>query len=217
MTHPYWPVWGIRIRTPRLELRPVREAEMADLVELAGRGIHDPDTMPFLVPWTDLPSPGRERASTSFYLGCWAEWLPERWRLPLAAYRGDECVGQQDLCAVDFGVLRTVETGSWLGRAHQGRGLGTEMRAGALPLAFDHVGARRAETGAFEDNAASLGVTTSLGYRPNGDRLRRRRDGWGRERCFVMEEAEWERSAARTVRVEVDGVDAAVLAQLGAV
>jgi RimJ/RimL family protein N-acetyltransferase len=61
-----------------------------------------------------------------------------------------------------------VKTGSWLGRDFQGRALGKEMRAVVLALAFDGLGAEVAETEAFVDNAASAGVSRSLGYEPNG-------------------------------------------------
>ena len=59
-------------------------------------------------------------------------------------------------------------TGSWLGLRHQGRGIGTEMRAAVLLFAFDHLGATRARSAAFVDNPASLRVSEKLGYRPDG-------------------------------------------------
>ena len=61
-------------------------------------------------------------------------------------------------------TLRQFETGSWLGLAHQGRGIGTEMRRATLQLGFVGFGARWATTGAWSDNAPSLGVTERLGY-----------------------------------------------------
>jgi RimJ/RimL family protein N-acetyltransferase len=42
------------------------------------------------------------------------------------------------------------------------------MRAAVLGLAFDHVGARTARSGAFTDNPASLTVSARLGYREDG-------------------------------------------------
>ena len=54
--------------------------------------------------------------------------------------------------------------------SYQGRGLGTEMRAAVLGLAFDHLGAERARSEAFTDNPASLGVSRRLGYREDGSR-----------------------------------------------
>lgn len=211
----FFPVWAVRLRTPRLELRPAREAEVLDLIELSGCGVHDPDTMPFVVPWTDTPSPERERGTLQHYLGCWAGMSPQAWRLPFAAYAGDDCVGTQTLLAEDFGGRSTIETGSWLGSRHQGLGYGKEMRSAALRLAFDGLRAHRAVTGAFEDNQASLGVTRALGYRTNGDTLRARRGRPARVLNFVMDRADWPGSAAARVPVELEGMDEQVRAQLG--
>jgi RimJ/RimL family protein N-acetyltransferase len=65
-------------------------------------------------------------------------------------------------------VVREVVTRSWLGLAHHGQGYGTEARAGALTLAFDHLGATDATSEVFQDNHASQGVSRKLGYRPDG-------------------------------------------------
>jgi len=80
-------------------------------------------------------------------------------------------MGVQDVTARDFAVRKTVVTGSWLGRAYQGRGYGTEMRAAVLTLAFDGLGADRAESGYFTGNAQSAGVSAKLGYVDNGDQI----------------------------------------------
>jgi RimJ/RimL family protein N-acetyltransferase len=77
-------------------------------------------------------------------------------------------IGSQTINASRFEVMRTVGTGSWLGREFQGRGYGKEMRAAVLAFAFDGLEARVAESDAFVDNAASNGVSRSLGYRENG-------------------------------------------------
>lgn len=93
--------------------------------------------------------------------------------------------------AESFAIHRTVDTGSWLGRAYQGRGLGREMRGAVLGFAFDGLGARVAESSAFLDNAASNAVSRGLGYEENGfgslapegvarvtQRFRMTLDGW---------------------------------------
>lgn len=213
MTHPHWPLWDIRIRTPRLELRPVREAEMADLSELIDGGIHDPATMPFLIPFTDAPNPQRAHDSYRFWMGCWAGWSVESWRLVLAAYSDGRCVGSQDLQATDFPTLRTVTTGSWLGLPHQGHGLGREMRAAVLQLAFEGLGAQRAATEAFEDNVASLRVTESLGYHRNGSEVVRRRDGRATVLRYVLERDDWE--PRRRDDIALDGLSAEALDMFG--
>lgn len=213
MTHPHWPLWDLRIRTPRLELRPVRESEMADLSELIDGGIHDPATMPFLIPFTDAPNPQRAHDSYRFWMGCWAGWSVESWRLVLAAYSDGRCVGSQDVQATDFPTLRTVTTGSWLGLPHQGHGLGREMRAAVLQLAFEGLGAQRAATEAFEDNVASLRVTESLGYHRNGSEVVRRRDGRAMVLRYVLERDDWE--PRRRDDIALDGLSAEALDMFG--
>lgn len=213
MTHPHWPLWDLRIRTPRLELRPVREAEMADLSELIDGGIHDPATMPFLIPFTDAPNPQRAHDSYRFWMGCWAGWSVESWRLVLAAYSDGRCVGSQDVQATDFPTLRTVTTGSWLGLPHQGHGLGREMRAAVLQLAFEGLGAQRAATEAFEDNVASRRVTESLGYHRNGSEVVRRRDGRAMVLRYVLERDDWE--PRRRDDIALDGLSAEALDMFG--
>src|SRR5262249_54260244 len=70
--------------------------------------------------------------------------------------------------AKDFAVVREVHTGSWIGLRHQGQGIGTEMRAAVLSLAFDYLGAESARSHAHSDNAASIGVSRKLGYTDDG-------------------------------------------------
>ena len=77
--------------------------------------------------------------------------------------------GTQELAGHHFAVRRVVTSGSWLGRSFQGQGIGAEMRAAVLHLAFAGLGAVRAETDAYDDNPASLAVTRKLGYTPNGE------------------------------------------------
>lgn len=99
---------------------------------------------------------------------------------------GDEPVGVQDIAATNFPVTRSVGTGSWLVQRHQGRGVGKEMRAAVLHLAFAGFGALEAHTSAFEDNASSLGVTRSLGYDPNGTQIDEREGRPVRHLRFVL-------------------------------
>ncbi|MBV8081300.1 MAG: GNAT family N-acetyltransferase, partial [Actinobacteria bacterium] len=47
------PLFGLRITTPRLELRFPTLDELVELANVARAGVHPPDTMPFRVAWTD--------------------------------------------------------------------------------------------------------------------------------------------------------------------
>jgi RimJ/RimL family protein N-acetyltransferase len=126
-----------------------------------------------------------------------------------------EPVGIQDIGATDFGVLREVHTGSWIGQRFQGRGIGTQMRAAVLHLAFEGLGAREATSAAHRDNAASNAISRKLGYVPDGmDRLVARGEAVVHDRYRLDREA-W--LAHRTVPVTMDGLTDACLADLGAV
>jgi RimJ/RimL family protein N-acetyltransferase len=171
MTDP-WPLGGLVLRTRRLELRPDDDEGLLELAALAEAGVHPEDEMPFLVPWTRSPDPGR--SVLQYQWRCRAELAPETWTVNFVVRSGDVVVGTQGLSARSFGVLREVSTGSWLGLAHQGHGYGTEMRAAVLAFAFDHLGARTARSSAFADNVRSHAVSRRLGYRADGTELRER-------------------------------------------
>ena len=98
-----------------------------------------------------------------------------------------------------------MQTGSWLGLRHQGRGIGTEMRAAVLSFAFDHLGAVRARSAAFVDNPASLRVSEKLGYRPDGTATIVRRGQATTDVRLVLEPATFRRPAWE---LQVAGLDA---------
>ena len=164
----HWPLFGLSVRTERLELRIPSDADLVALVDVAREGIHPPETMPFAVPWTDLDSPEFERSMLQYHWGTRANVRVDRWDLGFAVIFEGRTIGMQGLHSVDFPILRTVETGSWLARQFQGRGIGTEMRAAALAFAFDHLGAQTITSGAFHDNPGSQRVSLANGYEPNG-------------------------------------------------
>jgi RimJ/RimL family protein N-acetyltransferase/predicted GNAT family acetyltransferase len=155
----------LRLRTPRLELRLATVTELRALAQVARAGIHSPDEMPFKVPWTDhVDEPGFEEAFVRFHRAAVDGWSVDGWTLNLVAFVDGRPVGSQALEAEQFSQTLTVGTGSWLGRSWQGAGLGTEMRAAVLQLAFGVLGARTARSGALLGNAQSLGVSRKLGY-----------------------------------------------------
>ncbi len=163
-----WPMYGLRIRSEHLELRLPTDDELLELLDLAKAGIHPPDEMPFGIAWSVVPSPAFERGFVQHHWLMRGAWTPAVWTLNLIVHRAGRLVGTQTVAATDFAVHRTVDTGSWLGRAFQGQGLGKEMRSAVLGFAFDGLGALVAESSAFLDNAASSGVSRALGYEANG-------------------------------------------------
>jgi len=163
-----WPLFGLRLATPRLELRPIPDEDIPAAVEAARSGIHEPGRNPFSTPWTEQPADELGPNMARWYWRCRAECSPESWTLLLGIWHGGEFIGCQDVGAKDFAALKTVSTGSWLKQSVQGRGLGKEMRAAVALYAFDWLGAEVAESEAALWNEASLGVSRALGYELNG-------------------------------------------------
>lgn len=187
-----WPLFDLRVRTPRVELRYPTDEDFGVLADLAGEQVHDPGFMPFTTPWTRLASPDREQNALRHWWRLRAALTTEDWTLPFMVLADGEAAGVQDLKGHQFGVTRTVSTSSWLVQRRQGAGIGKEMRAAVLHLAFAGLGAVEAYTSAFEDNPASLGVTRGLGYQPNGSRIDEREGRAVRHLNFVLSRADWE-------------------------
>ena len=191
--HP-WPLFDLRLRTPRLELRLPSDDDLLELMRVGREGVVEEGQTFFAVPWHALPSPAFERQFLQHWWASRGSWSPNNWNLGLAVVADGQPIGVQDLMGRNFAVRKTVMTASWLGRTYQGRGYGTEMRAAALALAFEGLGAELAESGYFLGNGASAGVSAKLGYRENGEevvavggeraverRLKVGRDTWKRD------------------------------------
>ena len=164
-----WPAAGVRARAGNLELRWIDDELLVDLADLAARGVHDPDRMPFAVPWSRGTPDEIARSVLSFQWNARSQVGADRFALELAALVDGRVVGVQGTSATDWRTLRRAATGSWLGSKHQGRGIGTRMRALMLELLFDGLGASEVTSGAFADNPASSAVSRKLGYEHNGN------------------------------------------------
>jgi RimJ/RimL family protein N-acetyltransferase len=160
----FWPLFGLKIRTPRLEMRMPTDPDLFDLAAVARAGVYAPGEMPFLVPWTETPSPEFEYSFLQYHWNLRGSWNPDSWRLELGVWVDGQAAGAQAISADGFAEHRTISTGSWLGRGFQGRGYGKEMRAAVAAFAFDYLEADWVTSAAFEDNAASIGISRSLGY-----------------------------------------------------
>ena len=103
-----------------------------------------------------------------YHWRCRAEFSPTKWSALFAVSWKGELVGTQGLETQDYLVTRSGETGSWLGRRYQGRGIGTAMRQVLCAFAFDHLDAEYVTSAAFADNQASLAVSKKVGYEDQG-------------------------------------------------
>jgi RimJ/RimL family protein N-acetyltransferase len=171
-----WPPFGVRVSCGPLVLRAVRDTDFPEVFDVLHRGVHEPDRMPFYVPWTKARGAALERQFLQYHWGLRGSLSPSSWALDLGVWHDGTFVGMQGVSTKEFAITRTGETGSWLGREFQGRGIGTLMRQAMCVLCLDHLGFEEVTSGAFTDNPASLAVSRKVGYRPNGEQ-RLARDG----------------------------------------
>jgi RimJ/RimL family protein N-acetyltransferase len=203
-----WPLFDLRLRTPRLELVLPDDPLCFALATVAAKGIHAPDAMPFLIPWTDAPSPELERGALQYWWRCRAEWSPTHWVANFAVLLDGEPIGSQGVQADDFGALRAVSTGSWLGREWQGRGLGREMRVAVLHLAFAGLGADWAFSGAHLTNIASQKVSEWVGYEHDGHGLDNFRNTPRWSHRYRLSRERWlQRSSEIGIEVNIEGLE----------
>jgi RimJ/RimL family protein N-acetyltransferase len=165
-----YPLLDVRVSTPRLELRGATDELLDQLAEAVRAGKTHADPAPYDDPMSFYESDPDLRV---------AKWLravwrrrgavePDAWRLNFVVMVDGRPVGEQTLSGVQFAVLGTVTTFSWLSSDLRARGLGREMREAILHLAFDGLGAKEASSDAFVDNAGSNAISRRLGYQPNG-------------------------------------------------
>jgi RimJ/RimL family protein N-acetyltransferase len=170
------PLLGLRITAGPIELRGITDDLLGPLADLAIKGIHDPDFMPFYQPWSLKSADELPQSVAQYHWGNRARFSPAAWELNLAVFFGGELVGAQGFSTEDYLVTRIGETGSWLGREFQGRGIGTAMRKVICAFIFDHLDAQFITSGAFTDNPASLAVSRKTGYANNGVKVLKRMD-----------------------------------------
>jgi len=162
------PLLGLRITAGPIELRGITDDLVGPLADLAIDGIHEPGFMPFSVPWSIAPAAELPLNVAQYYWRVRAAFSPKKWSAHFAVSWEGELVGTQGIDTRDYLVTRSGETGSWLGRRFQGRGIGTAMRQVICAFMFDHLDAESVTSEAFTDNPASLAVSKKVGYEDQG-------------------------------------------------
>lgn len=161
------PLLALRISAGPVELRGITDDLLGPIADLA-LDIHDQDFMPFFEPWSLSPAHDMPRVVARYYWGLRSSFSPAKWSADFAVFYDGALVGVQGFSTSDYLVLRTGETGSWLARRFQGKGIGTAMRQVICAFLIDHVDARSITSAAFADNPASLAVSRKTGYTDNG-------------------------------------------------
>lgn len=201
-----YPPLSVEVSTPSLSLVGATDQRLEALFPIVRDGLVVGDELPFDDPISHYEeSPARE---WKWLRGVWrarSRVEPGFWRLPLVVEVDGHPVGMQDLIAPEFADLGGVTTFSWLAPAARGRGLGKEMRAAVLQLAFDGFGAREATSDAFIDNEPSNAVSRALGYQPNGFTWATRRGQPAKLQRWVLDRADWE--PVRRTDITLSGVE----------
>lgn len=172
-----WAPFALQVQCGPLELRAIRDDDIPPIVDLVLAGLHDPEKMPFTQPWTDAPPERIPGNTAAYYWSTRASFSPSAWVLDLVVRVGGRIAGVQGFATKNYLTVRTGETGSWLGREFQGRGIGTLMRQAMCAFLFDHLRAEEITSAAFMDNPASLAVSRKVGYADNGTFREERRPG----------------------------------------
>jgi RimJ/RimL family protein N-acetyltransferase len=209
----YLPIYRIRLRTDRLELRLPDLDDLVALADQAAGGIHRPDFMPFVEPWTEAEPAMRGRATVMWQMKTLAGSTPEDWALPFVVVSDGQVIGMQEVSARKVKVSKEAITGSWLGLPHHGQGFGTEMRAAVLAFIFEGLGADYALSASFDGNGPSEGVSRKLGYKADGVNHIVTGDLRRLDRRWRLSREDWE--AHRQHEVRIEGLDEDARAMLG--
>jgi RimJ/RimL family protein N-acetyltransferase len=165
-----YPLLGVRVSTPTLELHAATDELLDQLAEAVRAGKTAADPPPYDDP-ISFYEPDPDLRVAKWLRAIWrrrGQVEPDFWRLYFVVMVDGRPVGEQTLTGVNFSTLGTVTTFSWLSSDERGRGLGHEMRAAILQLAFDGLGAKEANSDAFVDNRGSNAISQRHGYEPNG-------------------------------------------------
>ncbi len=210
-----WPPAGITIETPDLSMRPMSEPDAAWLALAVPADLEQDPRLPRYPGVTEPVA--RMATSLQAYWRNRGAWTPDDWCLTFGAWLRSgaagspaaRLIGTQTVEGADFARLRVVDSASLLLPEHRGKGLGKQMRRGVLTLAFGHLGAATAVSGAWHDNPASLGVSRSLGYEDNGVDMHARGESADVMQRVRLTRETWEQSGLDT-GIEVAGVEPAL-------
>lgn len=208
-----FPPLGLVVRAGELALRPLADQDLPEYAALIRRPIFEDPDSPQVFPWYRAEPEGRVREALRFQWRLRCGISPESWTLPFGVWAGGRLIGAQDVSAVRFAERRTVTSGSWLTLDAHGNGYGKLMRQAMLVLAFDHLGALRAESAAVIGNAPSYGVSHACGYVDNGTEISTIPGSHQEQQRFLVTPELLRRPE---VPVEVEGLTPALQSMLGA-
>lgn len=175
------------VRTARLDLRPHRPDDLADLL-----AFHSLPEVVRHVPW---PVRDREqtRAALQVKLGQDALREPGQWLVLAVEERAAGRVVGEVLLKWESAVSRQGELGFALHPDAQGRGIGAEAAQAVLRLGFDGLGLHRVTATCISGNERSVRLLTRLGMRPEAHLVHSVlfKGRWEDQLLFGLLEDEW--------------------------
>ncbi|MDZ5078225.1 GNAT family N-acetyltransferase [Nesterenkonia sp. HG001] len=126
-----WPPFGLRVETPRLALRVLREDDFPAYVAAATSGVTHTERNPFAHAWNDKPPEELIRASLSWVWSHRAKVGPESWSLMLGVFLKPD----------DDGGLDRAGPG-WSGRDGAGSAGAGVVRSGERLIGMQDCGAQ---------------------------------------------------------------------------
>lgn len=207
-----YPPFGLLVTAGDVTLRLFRDSDLPAYADLITSPLFADENANFVFNWLSTDPAVQLRDSQQFLWSSRAGIGPQEWKLTLGVFESGCLIGSQDLSAKNFNKLRVVRSGSYLRLAAQGRGVGTLMRRMALTLAFDHLGAVRAESAAIVGNDRSFAVSRHCGYGLDGTMVMTNGEERVELQRFVVTPETFIRPE---VDVRVEGLTPALLGQLG--
>ena len=208
-----YPPFGLVVTAGDITLRLLRDSDLPAYADLITSPLFEDENVNFVFNWLTEDPAVQLRNSQQFLWSSRAGIGPDGWRLTLGVFESGRLIGSQDLSAQNFNTLRVVRSGSYLQLAAQGRGIGTLMRRMALTLAFDHLGAVRAESAAIFGNDRSFAVSRHCGYALDGTSVTSNGEDRVELQRFVVTPETFIRSDGD---VRVEGLTPALMELLGA-
>ncbi len=149
------------LRTERLELRPVADADKAAYARLAG----DVERNKY---WGyDWRSERKKRPADSYFLRSAREDFAKRREMPLGVYLSDMLIGEAVLHR--FGYDARAEIGVRLLPEYEGMGYAREAVRGYTEYAFSRMNLETVEAKCYKENARSRAMLLAAGMRPCGE------------------------------------------------
>jgi len=147
------------IETPRLQLRPYQQSDLADLVPLIGAREVAQMTL-------RIPHPYTEKDAREFLANIESD---DEVRLSIRLRSDGRLIGGVGLRLAE--QHQNAELGYWLGVPYWGNGYATEAARAMLDYGFEELGLHRIHASHFAHNPASGRILRKLGMRYEGCQL----------------------------------------------